>query len=61
LDVAINLVALGGADSCNCHGRVHSGQILRIDLLAIVAARESTTQDAIKAEIARLRKQSRKD
>jgi hypothetical protein len=55
-DLAINLIALGGPSDCNCHGLYHSGHILQCDLLAVVAAREGTTQDAIRAEIDRMRR-----
>jgi hypothetical protein len=56
LDVLINLIALGSAFDCNCHGRLHDGAIMRCDLLAIVAARENTTQDAIERTIYELRR-----
>ena len=58
MDIKINLIALCAAFSggLNCHDQFHTGQILRDDLLAIVAKRESTTQDAIEREIYRLRR-----
>jgi hypothetical protein len=56
LDVRENLIPLGGPWDCNCHGEVHAGRIQRFDLLAVVAAREHTTQDAIEREIFRLRR-----
>lgn len=50
LDILINIMAL-----CpQCHAEEENGQILRIDLLAVIAARENTTQDAIRREIWRL-------
>lgn len=52
LDVAINLIALCIDD----HTATHTGQILREDLLAIVAKRERTTQQDIQEEIWRLRR-----
>lgn len=51
LDVRINLAALCRA----CHNAVHAGNILRCDLLAVVAAREGRLQDEMEAEIRRLR------
>jgi len=52
MDVRINLVGLCAED----HAAHHNGQRpLTIDLLAIVAAREKTTQDAIRDEINCLR------
>lgn len=58
LDVPINLIALCATFSggLNCHDQFHTGQILREDLLAIVAKRERTTQQAIQEEIWRLRR-----
>lgn len=47
LDHPWNLVALCRA----CHQLVHQGQILRIDLWAIVAAREGVLQEAIEREL----------
>lgn len=52
MDLAINLISL----CVECHTAVHAGQILRCDLLAVVAAREKTTQDAIEIEIYRRRR-----
>ncbi len=52
LDVPANLIAL----CLSCHEYVHAGMILRCDLLAIVARRENTTQDAITGEIYALRR-----
>ena len=58
MDLAINLAALcyafQGGD--NCHERAHSGEILRCDLLAIVAAREGVQQADIEREMWRLRR-----
>src|SRR5437016_2784175 len=53
LDIRINLVSI-----CrDCHNACHDGQEPGlIDLLAIVAQRENTTQDAIRREIWRLRR-----
>ena len=53
LDIAINIAPL-----CrSCHDEVHRGhRPLKCDLLAVVSAREKTTQDEIRAEIARLRR-----
>lgn len=53
LDIRVNLVAL-----CQeCHDNHHLGnRPLRCDLLAVVAAREKTTQDQILEEIWRLRR-----
>lgn len=52
LDVRINLISL----CAFCHNDVHAGLIQRCDLLAVVAARERTTQGRIEAEIYRLRR-----
>ncbi len=52
LDIRINLISLDR----KCHDAVHRGDILRIDLLAVVAAREGTTQDRIVEEIYRIRR-----
>lgn len=52
LDIRINLISLCRED----HNAVHAGHIMRTDLLALVAQREGTSQDEIRAEIARLRK-----
>ena len=55
LDIRENLVSL-----CRrCHGEVHMGQIMRDDLLAIVAKREGTTQDAIRQKVYTLRRTPR--
>ncbi len=52
LDIRINLLSL-----CrSCHDAFHLGHICRFDLLAVVAARERTTQDKIVEEIHRLRR-----
>lgn len=52
IDHPYNIVAL-----CRrCHDAVHRGDILRCDLLAVVAARESTTQDRIVDTLNRLRR-----
>ena len=51
-DIRVNLIAL----CWRCHDAFHTGQIMTCDLLAIVAQREQTTQDAILAEIYRLRR-----
>lgn len=52
LDVRINLATLCRA----CHNRVHAGQIMRADLLAIVAQREGWLQDEITEAIHLLRR-----
>lgn len=57
LDVRINLMSLGFAFDCNCHGKFHNGQIKKEDLVAIVAKREGTTPEAIEEEIWRLRRE----
>ena len=56
LDVPINLVSL-----CVCCHRLHHDghEPLTLDLLGVVARREGTTQDAIRAEIQRLRRLDR--
>ncbi len=55
LDIRINLISLGCAFCCNCHGKSHNGERpMYCDLLAVVAAREQTTQDQIEREVAAL-------
>ena len=56
LDIRINLIALGGAFCCNCHGLVHAGRIKREQLLKVVALRERTTPEVIEAEVFRIRR-----
>lgn len=59
LDIDINLVALCGAFSggLNCHHESHQGrEPTTDDLLAVVAAREGTTQDAIRVAVRDLRR-----
>jgi len=51
-DISINLIAL----CVFCHADFHAGLIMRCDLLAVVAAREKTTQDAIVQTIYNLRR-----
>lgn len=52
LDVRVNLLSL-----CRlCHQKFHDGNILRCDLLAIVAQREGRLQDEIEREIYALRR-----
>ncbi len=57
LDIRINLIPL-----CppfvgnNCHGLVHAGEIMRCDLLAVVAAREDVAQDKIEEYVHLLRR-----
>lgn len=67
-DVRINLVSLGiglwsGEAACHCHSEHHAGhEPTRIDLLAVVAAREDVMQDEIEAVmdlLARLPKRPR--
>lgn len=43
LDVEINLIALGssGQFECECHTRVHGGNISRAEVLAVIAKREN--------------------
>lgn len=48
LDVRENLIFLCAVP---CHQDVHDGRILRCDLLAVVAMRESKTQDQIERMI----------
>lgn len=56
LDVAVNLIALGGSAkltegrrsfSCECHYRIHAGNISPDRILQIVAAREGVTAEHI--------------
>ncbi len=56
LDIRINLMALGSSQAfqCDCHTRIHNGKVSKAKLLEIVAKREGTTPEAIKAEIDRL-------
>jgi hypothetical protein len=55
LDVAVNVVALGGPWDCNCHGSHHDGnRPLRCDLLAVVAQREGLLQGQIEETVWRL-------
>ena len=58
LDIPINLVSLGSTQQwqCDCHRAIHDGNILRIDLLAVVAVRENVNQDDIRAVINLLRR-----
>lgn len=50
IDHPWNLLAVCRA----CHQLIHQGQIARCDLLAVIATREKTTQDAIELELHRL-------
>jgi hypothetical protein len=52
IDLAINLVSLCAA----CHQETHAGNIMRCDLLAVVAAREGCLQGDIEARIFELRR-----
>ena len=56
VDISCNLIALGAAFDCNCHGRVHSGSIERMEILTIVARREGKTIEEIEQEVWRLRR-----
>ncbi len=53
----INLVAVGHTRTyqCQCHARIHSGEIKRDELLQIVSGRENMSVAAIIEEIHRLR------
>ena len=52
IDLFINLIAL----CAECHNDAENGFIQRCDLLAIVATREKTTQDEIRAAIRDIRR-----
>jgi hypothetical protein len=53
VDIPGNLVCL----CWECHGANHNGhRPLKVDLLAIAAARERTTQDAITEEVYKIRR-----
>ena len=52
LDIAINIVSLCPM----CHADAHAGVTTRYEFLAIIAVREGIMQDAIVAEIHRLRR-----
>ncbi len=56
LDVAFNLIALGGAFGCGCHTRQHAGEIHPADLLACIASREYMLQDDILNRLERFRR-----
>ncbi len=56
-DVSYNIAALcaafsGGED---CHGRVHSGHILRCEIVAVVSAREGLLQGELEDKLNELR------
>lgn len=53
VDIPENLIPL----CAGCHFDGHNGKITRADFLAVVAAREGTTQDAIKELVWRLRRE----
>lgn len=55
VDIRGNLISL----CFQCHFDSHNGKITRADLLAVAAARERTTQDAIRDEVYRLRREPR--
>jgi hypothetical protein len=59
VDVAVNVVALGCAFDCNCHGRAHAGEIGRRQLLAVAARREGMTVRDAEELIWRLRRRRR--
>ncbi len=56
LDIAENLVALGGPWDCGCHGLFHGGRIMLDDLLAVAAVREGCLQTEITAYVHLLRR-----
>jgi hypothetical protein len=57
VDIRGNLIPLGGAWDCNCHGTIHDGNgPTRAQLLAVTAARDGTTAHAIEAEVYRIRR-----
>ncbi len=56
LDVTFNLIALGGAFGCNCHGRQHNGQVHPADLLAMISGREFMMKDDVLTRLERFRR-----
>jgi len=52
VDIRGNLIALGGAFDCNCHGLTHDGKIGREELLLLTALREGLTVESIVDESA---------
>ena len=56
VDIRGNLIALGGAFDCNCHGLTHDGKIGREELLLLTALREGLTVESIVDEVHRLRR-----
>lgn len=53
LDIAINLIALGGPweKDCNCHGRLHDGNIPREAVLEVVARREGLSVEELNQKL----------
>lgn len=51
LDIPENLIALGGALDCNCHGKAHDCKIDRADILAKIAARLGKTPEEVQKVI----------
>ncbi len=60
IDLPINLIALGGAFACNCHGYAQRSKEFNDSLLPIIARREGTTPEAIREEINRLLREGKK-
>lgn len=56
VDMPFNLIALGGAFDCNCHGRFHDGNLAKSQILERVARREDVFQLAIEDAIYALRR-----
>lgn len=56
LDVRLNLISLGSAYDCNCHGRYHDGHIPRCRILAVVCRREDVLPEFLLDELYRLRR-----
>ncbi len=55
LDHPWNLVALGGAFDCGCHGAAHEGRSpTRLELLGVAARREGVAAGVIERELYRL-------
>lgn len=63
IDHPWNLLAVGDSKTfqCDCHTRIHSGEISREYLHEIMTLREWETWDTMEAEIKRLQRQSKEE
>ncbi len=59
LDIPINLLGVGAAFMCNCHGKIHGSHIKRDECIDAVAEREALTFAYVEETLLRLHNRTR--